>query len=306
MARRRSKTSPLEDVVGLVAQLPWWACLGAAVLSYWTLSALARPVPIMSVHAWPDPRAHVPVGASDNLHGRAVRGADPLPGGRGGVGRQAAQAQRLGGQRREPGQCEGAGRARWHELARLRAAGGRGLPAAGLRGHRTGAATGPDGGVDLVLRRDREKFLVQCKQWKAFKVGRGRRARALRRHGGRGGRRRFRRDVRNVHRGGDRLCQRPKRSTGRRAEALRAHPAGQGSSGQFSSVRRIDPAGQGGTACAASSGHAVCRNSVPERHQLPDLQRRHGASGGQTRQQTPARAFWGCMEYPACKGTRLR
>jgi len=30
---------------------------------------------------------------------------------------------------------------------------------------------GPDGGVDLVLRKDKEKFLVQCKHWKAFKVG---------------------------------------------------------------------------------------------------------------------------------------
>ena len=30
---------------------------------------------------------------------------------------------------------------------------------------------GPDGGVDLVLRKGREKFLVQCKQWRAFKVG---------------------------------------------------------------------------------------------------------------------------------------
>jgi restriction system protein len=29
----------------------------------------------------------------------------------------------------------------------------------------------PDGGVDLVLRRGNETFLVQCKQWKAFKVG---------------------------------------------------------------------------------------------------------------------------------------
>jgi restriction system protein len=28
-----------------------------------------------------------------------------------------------------------------------------------------------DGGVDLVLRKGGEKFLVQCKQWKAFKVG---------------------------------------------------------------------------------------------------------------------------------------
>lgn len=29
---------------------------------------------------------------------------------------------------------------------------------------------GPDGGVDLVLRKDDEIFLVQCKQWRAFKV----------------------------------------------------------------------------------------------------------------------------------------
>jgi len=28
-----------------------------------------------------------------------------------------------------------------------------------------------DGGVDLVLAKNGEKFLVQCKQWKAFKVG---------------------------------------------------------------------------------------------------------------------------------------
>ncbi len=30
---------------------------------------------------------------------------------------------------------------------------------------------GPDGGVDLVLRKGKEKYLVQCKQWRAFKVG---------------------------------------------------------------------------------------------------------------------------------------
>lgn len=30
---------------------------------------------------------------------------------------------------------------------------------------------GADGGIDLVLKKDGEKFLVQCKQWKAYKVG---------------------------------------------------------------------------------------------------------------------------------------
>ena len=33
------------------------------------------------------------------------------------------------------------------------------------------AGGGADGGVDLVLAWGNEKFLVQCKQWKAFKVG---------------------------------------------------------------------------------------------------------------------------------------
>jgi restriction system protein len=32
-------------------------------------------------------------------------------------------------------------------------------------------AAGPDGGIDLVLRKDGEKFLVQCKQWRSTKVG---------------------------------------------------------------------------------------------------------------------------------------
>lgn len=30
---------------------------------------------------------------------------------------------------------------------------------------------GADGGIDLILRRESEIFLVQCKQWKAYKVG---------------------------------------------------------------------------------------------------------------------------------------
>ncbi len=34
----------------------------------------------------------------------------------------------------------------------------------------TPTKSGPDGGVDLVLRKGDERFLVQCKQWKAYKV----------------------------------------------------------------------------------------------------------------------------------------
>jgi restriction system protein len=40
----------------------------------------------------------------------------------------------------------------------------------GFRVAETGGG-GADGGVDLVLTKGGEKFLVQCKQWKAYKVG---------------------------------------------------------------------------------------------------------------------------------------
>ena len=36
---------------------------------------------------------------------------------------------------------------------------------------RENAVDGPDGGIDLVLQKDSEKFYVQCKQWKQIKVG---------------------------------------------------------------------------------------------------------------------------------------
>jgi restriction system protein len=32
-------------------------------------------------------------------------------------------------------------------------------------------AAGPDGGVDLQLKKDGNRFLVQCKQWRTQKVG---------------------------------------------------------------------------------------------------------------------------------------
>ena len=42
-----------------------------------------------------------------------------------------------------------------------------------LQGYRVveNDTAGPDGGVDLVLRKDGEKVFVQCKQWRSIKVG---------------------------------------------------------------------------------------------------------------------------------------
>jgi restriction system protein len=32
-------------------------------------------------------------------------------------------------------------------------------------------SAGPDGGIDLVIRKDGNRYLVQCKQWRSQKVG---------------------------------------------------------------------------------------------------------------------------------------
>ena len=40
---RRPKTSPFEDLISVLALLPWWICLGLAVASYLVLHALAAP-----------------------------------------------------------------------------------------------------------------------------------------------------------------------------------------------------------------------------------------------------------------------
>jgi len=55
----------------------------------------------------------------------------------------------------------------WQQFERLV---GEAFRLQGYRVAETGGG-GADGGVDLVLIRGAEKFLVQCKQWRAFKVG---------------------------------------------------------------------------------------------------------------------------------------
>lgn len=42
---RRSKTSTAEELIHIAAAMPWWACLGLAVVSYLVLHAIAgRPI----------------------------------------------------------------------------------------------------------------------------------------------------------------------------------------------------------------------------------------------------------------------
>ena len=72
---RRPKTSPIEGFVSLVAFLPWWACLGAALLGYVVLAAMARPVVLTGIQ----PGQIAPVMTHAVIQGLATVGQFVVP-----------------------------------------------------------------------------------------------------------------------------------------------------------------------------------------------------------------------------------
>lgn len=168
MARRR-KTSFFEDLFDIACRLPWWAGAALAGVSYLGLHHLAV-APL-------DPPAVVG-GQVSMLGEHVVRQV---------VRALAAVAQYLVPLAFGAGALLSAWRARRRESLHARAAAGlvdgmdwrqfETLVGEAFRRHgyavvETGGG-GPDGGVDLVLSRDGERSLVQCKHWRALKVGVG-------------------------------------------------------------------------------------------------------------------------------------
>ena len=167
MARRRPKSSPIEDFVALVALLPWWACLGVGLVSYLVLHAMSGPV----VRTGVQPNELEMAIASTMFHTMASICQYLLPlACLTAAGISVAKQQRRGhlvagvAQSKAPDALDGMS---WQDFELLV---GEAFRLQGYEVTELGGA-GPDGGVDLVLRKGQEKFLVQCKQWKAFKVG---------------------------------------------------------------------------------------------------------------------------------------
>lgn len=136
-----------------------------------------------------------------------------------------------------------------------------------------------DGGVDLVLKREGETFLVQCKQWKAYKVG----VTAVRElygvmaaHGATGG---------FVVTSGAFTDEARAFAVGRNIELLDGkalHALIRGA--------RVGAADSSATSTASAPACPLCQGTMVKRTA------KRGANVGT--------AFWGCSQYPACKGTR--
>jgi restriction system protein len=163
----KKKQGAAEDITELVALLPWWVGVLLAIVSYLVLHRLAVPPKVGAVQS--SQVSALAVGSI--VSGLAMAGQFMLPvlclagalvsflGRR----KRAALVSRVatsGG----PGSLNGMS---WREFELLVGEAFR------LQGYSVieGGGAQPDGGVDLVLRKGSETFLVQCKQWKAYKVG---------------------------------------------------------------------------------------------------------------------------------------
>ena len=300
---RRKKSTPLEDVLDLLAMLPWWICVVLAAVSYFLLHRLAAPIQASDIQG----QGGVMVGAMVQkafIHGLANAGQYIVP-------LLCLAAAALSAWRRKQRQAlvSDVMQARnsdvldgmsWREFEMLV---GEAYRLQGYRVTEIGGG-GPDGGVDLVLAKGAEKFFVQCKQWKAYKVG----VTTVRElygvmaaKGATGGfvvtSGRFTADAKDFAQGsnielvdGPRLfamIQQARSTQGQPAAAQRE---------TSNSMESPAPQPQSAVQAPQATAKAAAQPECPRCGAAMALRTaRQGANTGNT--------FWGCTTYPKCRGT---
>jgi len=155
----------------LVAMLPWWAGIGLSVVSYLLLHGVAS----QSVVAATQPGQMGTMLTQTLWRTCASVGQYVLPilclAGAGMSAWRRQERKQLVVDVAQSKASDSLDGMSWREFEMLV---GEGFRLQGYQVVETGGG-GPDGGIDLVLTRPSkngsEKFLVQCKQWRAFKVG---------------------------------------------------------------------------------------------------------------------------------------
>lgn len=164
---RRKKTSPLEDFLDVVALLPWWGGVMLAFASFVLLHRVASSAVEMPVQ--PGQMAAFAVTSIFHAAASVLQYLLPLVFLLGALGSflQRKRRQTLLADVSQNKSADALDQMSWQEFELLVGEAFR------LQGYKVTelGGDGPDGGVDLVLSKGSEKFLVQCKQWKAYKVG---------------------------------------------------------------------------------------------------------------------------------------
>lgn len=166
MARQR--TSPIEDVIAIASKFPWWISVLLALVSYLVLHSIAtRPL-------LPHPLTPGQLGdavASGLMTTMSMFGQIIFPFAFGLAALiswvRSVKHRKLYESVKSRSDVASLNEMTWEDFEILV---GEHFRRKGFEVSQQGGS-GPDGGIDLVLRRGSEKHLVQCKQWKAYKVG---------------------------------------------------------------------------------------------------------------------------------------
>jgi restriction system protein len=167
MARRSERKGAADDLLAIAARLPWWASLVIAAVTFVILHRIAGQ-DVGTATSTKDIRAVAVRGLYQTL-ANIGQYVVPL------IFTVGAVVSVLGQRRRqalvlkvaESDSPAALGAMTWQEFEGLV------QEAFRLRGYsvRRVGGDGPDGGVDLILDRGAERVLVQCKQWRAMRVG---------------------------------------------------------------------------------------------------------------------------------------
>jgi restriction system protein len=168
---RRKRTSTADDLLELVAMLPWWAGVLLALVSYFVLHKIASQ-PVVAPTQSGQMGAMVTQSIWKSL---ATAGQYLLPFicllGAGTSAWRRRERKNLVADVTRSKATDALNGMSWRDFEILV---GEGFRLQGYQVVETGGG-GADGGVDLVLTKPGksggEKFLVQCKQWRAYKVG---------------------------------------------------------------------------------------------------------------------------------------
>jgi Restriction endonuclease len=150
---RKKRTSPLEDIVIIASKFPWWISVVLAVVTFLTFRALPARNPGNFVSPMFAMLGQFFI-APAFLIGAGISAFNSM------------KQRKLYETVKSRADVASLKEMSWGEFETLVA---EHFKRKGFEVAREGGS-GPDGGIDLVLRKGREKHLVQCKQWKAYKV----------------------------------------------------------------------------------------------------------------------------------------
>ncbi len=164
---RKKRSSVLEDLLEMVSMLPWWAGVTIAIVAYVFFHKIATPVAVTVTQ--PGQMAGAIVQSVITNSAMVAQYLIPfiaLLGALTSLFRRKRRSTLFTGitQAESANALDGMS---WREFEMLV---GEAFRLQGYRVTENGGA-GPDGGIDLSLSKGSEQFLVQCKQWKALKVG---------------------------------------------------------------------------------------------------------------------------------------